>query len=73
VLLTVQKVNLLAWKWFSQAVQFALKFADEDDEDNEIECRTSARPHRISDISLKPTIRPVPEGSAFFIFSNTNR
>jgi len=54
-------------------VRFALKFADEDDEGIVRVRRTSALPRRMSEISLKTTIRPLPQGSAFFIFSNTNR
>jgi hypothetical protein len=56
--------------FFFQAVRFALKFTDEG---YEAKRKMSARPHRMSEITLKTTIHPIPQGSAFFIFSNTNR
>ncbi|XP_069693173.1 muscle calcium channel subunit alpha-1 isoform X6 [Periplaneta americana] len=46
---------------------------DEEEEEHEREPKSSARPRRMSEISLKTTVHPLPEGSAFFIFSNTNR
>ena len=32
-----------------------------------------ARPRRMSELNLKEKTKPIPEGSALFIFSNTNR
>ncbi|XP_069062537.1 voltage-dependent L-type calcium channel subunit alpha-1D isoform X1 [Pleurodeles waltl] len=43
---------------------------EEEDED-EPEVPTGPRPRRISELN-KEKITPIPEGSAFFIFSNTN-
>lgn len=34
---------------------------------------TTARPRRLSEITIKKTKKPIPRGSAFFIFSHTNR
>lgn len=45
---------------------------EEDDDEEEIEPVT-ARPRRISEISVKKSKKPIPKGSAFFIFSHTNR
>ncbi|CAG2055258.1 unnamed protein product, partial [Timema podura] len=45
-------------------------YFEENEDGNEPK---SARPRRLSEISIKNTIQPVPEGSSFFIFSNTNR
>nr|XP_033781763.1 voltage-dependent L-type calcium channel subunit alpha-1D [Geotrypetes seraphini] len=44
----------------------------EDDDDDEPEPPVGPRPRRISELKLKEKITPIPEGSAFFIFSNTN-
>ncbi|XP_059469831.1 muscle calcium channel subunit alpha-1 isoform X4 [Neocloeon triangulifer] len=52
---------------------------DEDEEEMEEERggdgprKSSARPRRLSELSIKTTVHPLPEGSAFFIFSHTNR
>lgn len=35
--------------------------------------KSLARPRRLSELSTKTTVHPLPEGSAFFLFSNTNR
>uniref|UniRef100_A0A3B4BLS5 Voltage-dependent L-type calcium channel subunit alpha n=1 Tax=Pygocentrus nattereri TaxID=42514 RepID=A0A3B4BLS5_PYGNA len=43
----------------------------EDDED-EPEVPSGPRPQRLSELSLKEKTPPIPEGSAFFIFSSTN-
>ncbi|XP_053326031.1 voltage-dependent L-type calcium channel subunit alpha-1D [Spea bombifrons] len=45
--------------------------ADEDDEE-EPEVPSGPRPRRMSELNMKEKITPIPEGSAFFIFSNTN-
>ncbi|XP_070508575.1 muscle calcium channel subunit alpha-1 isoform X3 [Chironomus tepperi] len=45
---------------------------DEDDDDDKMEPIT-ARPRRMSEISVKKSKKPIPKGSAFFIFSHTNR
>ncbi|KAG8550297.1 hypothetical protein GDO81_026849 [Engystomops pustulosus] len=44
---------------------------DEEDED-EPEVPAGPRPRRMSELNMKEKITPIPEGSAFFIFSNTN-
>ncbi|XP_078270774.1 voltage-dependent L-type calcium channel subunit alpha-1D-like isoform X8 [Rhinoraja longicauda] len=44
---------------------------DDDDED-EPEVPVGPRPQRLADLNLKEKIVPIPEGSAFFLFSNTN-
>jgi voltage-dependent calcium channel L type alpha-1D len=48
---------------------------DEDEEDYEDEKAepVSARPRRMSEVSVKKGKKPIPKGSAFFIFSNTNK
>uniref|UniRef100_UPI00398F61F7 voltage-dependent L-type calcium channel subunit alpha-1D n=1 Tax=Pristiophorus japonicus TaxID=55135 RepID=UPI00398F61F7 len=43
-----------------------------DDDDDEPEVPVGPRPQRLADLNLKEKIVPIPEGSAFFIFSNTN-
>uniref|UniRef100_A0A8C7KT84 Voltage-dependent L-type calcium channel subunit alpha n=1 Tax=Oncorhynchus kisutch TaxID=8019 RepID=A0A8C7KT84_ONCKI len=46
---------------------------DDDDDDDELpEVPIGPRPQRLSDLSVKEKTPPIPEGSAFFIFSNTN-
>uniref|UniRef100_A0A8C7V4H6 Voltage-dependent L-type calcium channel subunit alpha n=1 Tax=Oncorhynchus mykiss TaxID=8022 RepID=A0A8C7V4H6_ONCMY len=46
---------------------------DDDDDDDELpEVPIGPRPQRLSDHSVKEKTPPIPEGSAFFIFSNTN-
>ncbi|XP_073207653.1 voltage-dependent L-type calcium channel subunit alpha-1D isoform X5 [Lepidochelys kempii] len=45
---------------------------DEEDEENEPEVPVGPRPRRISELNMKEKITPIPEGSAFFIFSSTN-
>lgn len=55
--------------------------SDEDAEEEEEEGggdgqkprKSLARPRRLSELSTKTTIHPLPAGSAFFLFSNTNR
>ncbi|KAK9753802.1 Ion transport protein [Popillia japonica] len=45
-------------------------------EQDEIEVETakdSARPRRLSEVNIVQKIRPIPKGSAFFIFSHKNR
>ncbi|XP_068109760.1 voltage-dependent L-type calcium channel subunit alpha-1D isoform X10 [Hyperolius riggenbachi] len=46
----------------------------EPDEEGEEEPEVPAgpRPRRMSELNMKEKITPIPEGSAFFIFSNTN-
>ncbi|KAM4610826.1 voltage-dependent L-type calcium channel subunit alpha-1D [Polymixia lowei] len=46
-------------------------FDDDDDEDLP-EVPPGPRPQRLSELSIKEKIPPIPEGSAFFIFSSTN-
>uniref|UniRef100_A0A8C7KY91 Voltage-dependent L-type calcium channel subunit alpha n=1 Tax=Oncorhynchus kisutch TaxID=8019 RepID=A0A8C7KY91_ONCKI len=49
------------------------KIGDDDDDDDELpEVPIGPRPQRLSDLSVKEKTPPIPEGSAFFIFSNTN-
>ncbi|XP_072136499.1 voltage-dependent L-type calcium channel subunit alpha-1D-like [Mobula birostris] len=43
-----------------------------DDDDDEPEVPVGPRPQRLADLNLKEKIVPIPEGSAFFLFSNTN-
>uniref|UniRef100_A0A8C8BNX2 Voltage-dependent L-type calcium channel subunit alpha n=1 Tax=Otus sunia TaxID=257818 RepID=A0A8C8BNX2_9STRI len=45
---------------------------DEEDEEDEPEVPAGPRPRRISELTMKEKITPIPEGSAFFIFSSTN-
>ncbi|KAL7827597.1 hypothetical protein SRHO_G00333150 [Serrasalmus rhombeus] len=49
----------------------AVQSTGEDDED-EPEVPSGPRPQRLSELSLKEKTPPIPEGSAFFIFSSTN-
>ncbi|XP_059505862.1 voltage-dependent L-type calcium channel subunit alpha-1D-like isoform X3 [Stegostoma tigrinum] len=46
--------------------------SDVPDDDDEPEIPVGPRPQRLADLNLKEKIVPIPEGSAFFIFSNTN-
>ena len=48
------------------------KDEEEDDDDDKMDPIT-ARPRRMSEISVKKSKKPIPKGSAFFIFSHTNR
>ncbi|XP_056628678.1 voltage-dependent L-type calcium channel subunit alpha-1D [Triplophysa dalaica] len=43
-----------------------------EDEKDEREISSGPRPQRLSDLSLKEKTPPIPEGSAFFIFSRSN-
>uniref|UniRef100_A0A452I7P0 Voltage-dependent L-type calcium channel subunit alpha n=1 Tax=Gopherus agassizii TaxID=38772 RepID=A0A452I7P0_9SAUR len=45
---------------------------DEEGEEDEPEVPVGPRPRRISELNMKEKITPIPEGSAFFIFSSTN-
>ncbi|KAK5599939.1 Voltage-dependent L-type calcium channel subunit alpha-1D [Crenichthys baileyi] len=47
---------------------------DEDDDDNESlpEAPPGPRTQRLSELTMKEKTPPIPEGSAFFIFSSTN-
>ncbi|XP_059359002.1 voltage-dependent L-type calcium channel subunit alpha-1D isoform X4 [Carassius carassius] len=46
--------------------------SSEEDEEDEPEVPSGPRPPRLSELSLREKMPPIPEGSAFFIFSNTN-
>ncbi|XP_031422178.1 voltage-dependent L-type calcium channel subunit alpha-1D isoform X4 [Clupea harengus] len=49
--------------------------SDSGEEDEEVEVPevpAGPRPQRLTDLNLKEKIQPIPEGSAFFIFSKTN-
>ncbi|XP_049817851.1 muscle calcium channel subunit alpha-1 isoform X2 [Aethina tumida] len=43
-----------------------------DDEDD-LETKETARPRRLSEVTIVKKVRPIPKGSAFFIFSYKNR
>lgn len=43
-----------------------------EDEEDEPEIPSGPRPNRLSDLNLKEKTPSIPEGSAFFIFSNSN-
>ncbi|XP_074055279.1 voltage-dependent L-type calcium channel subunit alpha-1D isoform X1 [Macrotis lagotis] len=45
---------------------------EEEEEEDEPEVPAGPRPRRISELNMKEKIIPIPEGSAFFIFSKTN-
>ena len=44
----------------------------EDEEEKLPEVPSVPRPQRLSDLSIKEKTPPIPEGSAFFVFSSTN-
>uniref|UniRef100_A0A4W3J3B8 Voltage-dependent L-type calcium channel subunit alpha n=1 Tax=Callorhinchus milii TaxID=7868 RepID=A0A4W3J3B8_CALMI len=44
----------------------------DEEEEEEPEVPAGPRPQRLADLNLKEKIIPIPEGSAFFIFSSTN-
>ncbi|XP_070139409.1 voltage-dependent calcium channel type D subunit alpha-1 isoform X3 [Drosophila kikkawai] len=46
---------------------------EQEDSNSEVSARVTARPRRLSEVSMKKTKKPIPRGSAFFIFSYTNR
>ncbi|XP_036335354.1 muscle calcium channel subunit alpha-1 isoform X1 [Rhagoletis pomonella] len=46
---------------------------EQDESRSEVTPRATARPRRLSEISIKKTKKPMPRGSSFFILSNTNR
>uniref|UniRef100_A0A665U625 Voltage-dependent L-type calcium channel subunit alpha n=1 Tax=Echeneis naucrates TaxID=173247 RepID=A0A665U625_ECHNA len=43
-----------------------------NDDDELPEVPSGPRPQRLSELTIKEKIQPIPEGSAFFIFSSTN-
>uniref|UniRef100_A0A4W3IAC6 Voltage-dependent L-type calcium channel subunit alpha n=1 Tax=Callorhinchus milii TaxID=7868 RepID=A0A4W3IAC6_CALMI len=45
---------------------------EDEEEEEEPEVPAGPRPQRLADLNLKEKIIPIPEGSAFFIFSSTN-
>ncbi|KAM6925423.1 LOW QUALITY PROTEIN: voltage-dependent L-type calcium channel subunit alpha-1D [Xenentodon cancila] len=45
---------------------------DDDDNENLPEVPAGPRPQRLSELTIKEKTPPIPEGSAFFIFSSTN-
>ncbi|XP_051282774.1 voltage-dependent L-type calcium channel subunit alpha-1D isoform X5 [Dicentrarchus labrax] len=45
---------------------------DDDNNDDLPEVPSGPRPQRLSELSIKEKIPPIPTGSAFFIFSSTN-
>ncbi|XP_041952935.1 voltage-dependent L-type calcium channel subunit alpha-1D isoform X2 [Alosa sapidissima] len=45
---------------------------EEDEDEPEPEVPVGPRPQRLAELNLKEKILPIPEGSAFFILSNTN-
>ncbi|XP_029995135.1 voltage-dependent L-type calcium channel subunit alpha-1D isoform X4 [Sphaeramia orbicularis] len=45
---------------------------DEDDNEGLPEVPAGPRPQRLSELNIKEKTPPIPEGSAFFIFSSTN-
>ncbi|XP_015033625.2 voltage-dependent calcium channel type D subunit alpha-1 isoform X1 [Drosophila willistoni] len=46
---------------------------EQEDSHSEVSAHVTARPRRLSEVSMKKTKKPIPRGSAFFIFSYTNR
>ncbi|XP_072402632.1 muscle calcium channel subunit alpha-1 isoform X5 [Diabrotica undecimpunctata] len=44
-----------------------------DDDEAEVVTKETARPRRLSEVTIVKKIRPIPKGSAFFIFSHKNR
>ncbi|XP_057654932.1 muscle calcium channel subunit alpha-1 isoform X5 [Diorhabda carinulata] len=46
---------------------------DVDDDEAEVVTKETARPRRLSEVTIVKKIRPIPKGSAFFIFSHKNR
>ncbi|CAG6021203.1 unnamed protein product [Menidia menidia] len=54
------------------AIDFPGEAEDDDNHDNLPEVPSGPRPQRISELSIKEKTPPIPEGSAFFIFSSTN-
>uniref|UniRef100_S4RR30 Ion transport domain-containing protein n=1 Tax=Petromyzon marinus TaxID=7757 RepID=S4RR30_PETMA len=45
---------------------------EEEEDEEEPDMPSGPRPRRLSDLNLKEKVVPIPEGSAFFIFSSTN-
>uniref|UniRef100_A0A8C4QA34 Voltage-dependent L-type calcium channel subunit alpha n=1 Tax=Eptatretus burgeri TaxID=7764 RepID=A0A8C4QA34_EPTBU len=45
---------------------------DDEKEDEDLDEPSGPRPRRLSDLNLKEKVVPIPQGSAFFIFSTTN-
>uniref|UniRef100_A0A671YRK9 Voltage-dependent L-type calcium channel subunit alpha n=1 Tax=Sparus aurata TaxID=8175 RepID=A0A671YRK9_SPAAU len=45
---------------------------DEDNNEDRPEVPSGPRPQRLSELTIKEKIQPIPVGSAFFIFSSTN-
>lgn len=50
------------------------KFSDDDVDDTDIDTSyVTARPRRLSEVNIVKKTRPIPKGSALFIFSQKNR
>uniref|UniRef100_A0A8B9NRV5 Voltage-dependent L-type calcium channel subunit alpha n=1 Tax=Accipiter nisus TaxID=211598 RepID=A0A8B9NRV5_9AVES len=60
------------WKHLQMVLCARDMCEDEEDEEDEPEVPAGPRPRRISELNMKEKITPIPEGSAFFIFSSTN-
>ncbi|XP_054746130.1 voltage-dependent calcium channel type D subunit alpha-1-like [Anastrepha obliqua] len=58
---------------FSEEEDNEISHEEYDESRSEVTPRATARPRRLSEISIKKTKKPMPRGSSFFIFSNTNR
>uniref|UniRef100_A0A3B3D5T3 Voltage-dependent L-type calcium channel subunit alpha n=1 Tax=Oryzias melastigma TaxID=30732 RepID=A0A3B3D5T3_ORYME len=59
----------------AESLNTAQKEEEEDDDDNNDilpEVPSGPRPQRLSELTIKEKTPPIPEGSAFFIFSSTN-
>uniref|UniRef100_A0A668V8F0 Voltage-dependent L-type calcium channel subunit alpha n=1 Tax=Oreochromis aureus TaxID=47969 RepID=A0A668V8F0_OREAU len=57
---------------FTHTEQYMYMCDDGTDNDELPEVPSGPRPQRLSELTIKEKIPPIPEGSAFFIFSSTN-
>uniref|UniRef100_A0A672KUV7 Voltage-dependent L-type calcium channel subunit alpha n=1 Tax=Sinocyclocheilus grahami TaxID=75366 RepID=A0A672KUV7_SINGR len=66
-----ESLNSCEKKELIAVIVFVCLYVEEDEKD-EPEVPSGPRPLRLSELSLREKMPPIPEGSAFFILSNTN-
>jgi len=58
---------------YAEGVESDEEAEEEEGGDGDKKSPKTARPRRLSELSIKTTVHPLPVGSAFFLFSHTNR
>lgn len=69
------QIREVIWRWINYVFyNIAHSFiCSGDDEEEEPEIPSSARPRPMADLQLKETVVPMPEASSFFIFGPQNK